>query len=71
MKGDAPISGIYQMGEAPRMTPAEKARQTFELRRAAWRSMGLVVIDPADDDVGEWLREAVMAYARKRFGGLR
>jgi hypothetical protein len=30
-----------------------------------------VVIDPADDDVGDWLREAVRAYARKRYGGLR
>jgi hypothetical protein len=67
MRGQPPISRVYQMGEPSPRDP----HQAFELRKAMWRALGLVVIDPADDDVGDWLREAVRAYARKRYGGLR
>ena len=67
MKGDAPISGIYQMGEAPRMTPAEKQRQLFELRQTAWKRQGIFVVDPTDVS-DDWLRQAIRNEGNRLYG---
>ena len=49
--------------ETQAATPAELDR----MRAAAWRKRGAILVTP-DDDVGEWLRAAIEAWAARRWG---
>jgi hypothetical protein len=39
-----------------------------ELRRKAWRMLGLAILDPAEIE-DDWLRQAVRNEAERQFGG--
>jgi hypothetical protein len=41
-----------------------------ELRRRAWRDLGLAIFDPADI-ADDWLRQAVRNEAERQYGGSR
>jgi hypothetical protein len=55
------------MGEPPRQTPTQRESVLAELRRRAWRELGLAILDPADipDD---WLRQAIRNEANRQYG---
>jgi hypothetical protein len=61
---------IYAMGEPPRQTPAQREAVLAELRRRAWRDLGLAIFDPADI-ADDWLRQAVRNEAERQYGGRR
>jgi hypothetical protein len=61
-------SRIYALGEPPRPTPAQRAAVMAELRRRAWRELGLAILDPAEI-ADDWLRQAVRNEAQRQFGG--
>lgn len=61
------ISGIYAMGEPTPPPAEERERVRNDLRRAAWHSLGLAIIDPTDVS-DDWLAQAVTNEANRQFG---
>lgn len=65
MKGQPRISSIYRMGEATaRPTPDQKREVVAQ---KAWHEFGTVVLHPSDI-ADDWLRQAIINEANRRWG---
>lgn len=61
------VSPVYHMADGPAPTGQEAERRNLAARATAWHRHGLLVIDP-EDVSDEWLRQALLNEANKRYG---
>lgn len=68
MRGHAPISGVYRLGEPTRrMDPLEEWGRMDMMRRNAWRQAGFVAVRPAE--LPEPLATELKRWAEAEYGG--
>ena len=60
------VSAVYDRGAPDEADRDTLERQRADARRRLWHGMGVVVVDP--EDLPEWERRAVLAYAEKTYG---
>lgn len=67
MRGDAPISSVYRMGERPTAEdPIEAFCRLDRMRRAAWRNAGIISVQLSE--LPTELRDMMQKWAEDNYG---
>ncbi|MAI35062.1 MAG: hypothetical protein CMM07_25770 [Rhodopirellula sp.] len=66
MRGQAPISGIYKLGEQQQHDPDAAHGRTWSFARRLWAKCGIVVIWPRS--LPEELRKPIVKWANSEYG---